>query len=84
MCVFCFPAASFQHKEKAADFCSHRSFILLFFLAATVRRAAAANHVHQTQTLTLLTCLLSVTLTAAKVYSAVAGFNTDADCGEIN
>lgn len=70
-CVFCFPAASFQHEGKAADFCSHRnrgqlSFVFVLLLAATVRGAAAANHVYQTPTLTLLICLLSVTLTAAK------------------
>lgn len=73
MCVFCFSAASFRHKQKAADSCSHRSsvfFVLFvcFLLAAAVRRAAAANHVYQTLTLTLLICLLSVTLTAAKAF----------------
>lgn len=63
-CFLWFPAASFWHKQKAADFCSHRSSV--FSLAATVCGAAAANHVYQTPTLTLMICLLSVTLTAAK------------------
>lgn len=80
-CFFFFPAASFQHKEKAADFCGHRSIFV-------VGRHSLASCSCQSRLSDADTNVPDMFIKCHSRYCkslqglvAVAGFNTDAGCG---
>lgn len=73
--MFCFLAASFQHKQKAADFCSHSPWC-----CGCQSRLSDAD----TNAPDMFIKCHSHCRKSLQGLVAVAGFNANADCGEIN